>query len=44
MPVVAYIVVYDANGIELASTPNPINIFGGDVCSVKSILGLGLGL
>jgi hypothetical protein len=41
MPLAAYIVVYDANGIELASTPNPINIFGGDVYSVKlSPLGL----
>ena len=40
MPLGAYIKVYDSNGIQLASTQSPVNIFGGDVYSVKSILGL----
>lgn len=40
MPLVAYIKIYDSNGIQLASTNSPVNIFGGDVYSVKSILGL----
>jgi len=40
MPLAAYIKVYDSNGIQLASTPNPVNIFGGDVYKVNSILGL----
>lgn len=42
MPLAAYIKVYDSNGIQLASTPNPVNIFGGDVYKVSGILGLGL--
>lgn len=40
MPLAAYIKVYDSNGIQIASTNSPVNIFGGDVYSVKSILGL----
>ena len=40
MPLAAYIKVYDSNGIQLASTPNPVNIFGGDVYKVSGILGL----
>ena len=40
MPLGAYIKVYDSNGIQLASTKSPVNIFGGDVYSVKNILGL----
>jgi hypothetical protein len=35
MPLGAYIKVYDSNGIELASTSSPVNIFGGDVYTVK---------
>ena len=34
MPLGAYIQVYDSNGIELASTNNPVNLFGGDAYSV----------
>jgi hypothetical protein len=41
MPLDAYIKIYDSNGIQLVSTPKPINIFGGDVYSV-STLPLGL--
>ncbi len=37
MPVNAYIIVYDSNGDVLASTSNPVNIFGGDVYSVNLI-------
>jgi hypothetical protein len=41
MPLAAYIKVYDSNGIQLASTSNPVNIFGGDVYSISSLpLGL----
>ncbi len=42
MPLAAYIKIYDSHGIQLASTPNPVNIFGGDVYKVSGILGLGL--
>ena len=35
MPLNAYIKSYDSNGIQLASTPNTVNIFGGDVYSVN---------
>lgn len=42
MPLQASIVVYDANGIALASTPSTIGIFGGDVYSVKLNLNLGI--
>lgn len=41
MPVNAYIVVYDSNGIPIASTSSPINIFGGDVYSVNLLPSLG---
>ncbi len=40
MPLGAYVKVYDSNGIQLASTSSPVNIFGGDVYSVKTILGI----
>lgn len=40
MPLVAYVKVYDSNNIQLASTSSPVNIFGGDVYKVSSILGL----
>ena len=40
MPLSANIKVYDSNNIELASTSSPVNIFGGDVYKVKSLLGL----
>lgn len=40
MPLVAYIKVYDSNNIQLASTSSPVNIFGGDVYKVSTILGL----
>jgi hypothetical protein len=40
MPLAAYIKVYDSNNIQLASTSSPMNIFGGDVYKVSSILGL----
>ncbi len=43
MPLGAYIKVYGALGTELASTSNPVNIFGGDEYSVSSPLGLGIG-
>ena len=36
MPLGAYIKVYDSNGIQLASTPNTVNIFGGDVYTVNT--------
>lgn len=42
MPLGAYIKIYDSNGIQLASTSSPVNIFGGDVYKVSGILGLGL--
>ncbi len=42
MPLVASIVVYDANDIQLASTTTPANIYGGYVYSVKLNLNLGL--
>jgi hypothetical protein len=35
MPLGAYIQVYDSNGIQLATTPNTVNIFGGDVYTVN---------
>jgi len=41
MPLAAYVKVYDSNGIQLASTSSPVNIFGGDVYSVN-LLGLRL--
>ncbi|HEU5488165.1 MAG TPA: hypothetical protein VFV16_05010, partial [Candidatus Nitrosotalea sp.] len=40
MPLAAYVKVYDSNNIQLASTSSPVNIFGGDVYKVNSILGL----
>ena len=40
MPLAAYVKVYDSNNIQLASTSGPVNIFGGDVYKVNSILGL----
>ncbi len=40
MPLSAYIKIYDSNGIQLASTPSPANLFGGDVYSVSQPLGL----
>jgi hypothetical protein len=40
MPLSAYIKIYDSNGIQLASTSSPVNIFGGDVYQVSSLLGL----
>jgi len=40
MPLAAYVKVYDANDIQLASTSSPVNIFGGDVYKVGSIPGL----
>ncbi|MEO9277374.1 MAG: hypothetical protein ABI340_06320 [Nitrososphaera sp.] len=40
MPLAAYVKVYDSNNIQLASTTSPVNIFGGDVYKVSSILGL----
>lgn len=42
MPLAAYIKVYSSSGIQIASTPSPVNIFGGDVYNVSGILGLGL--
>ena len=39
MPLAAYVKVYDSNGIQIASTSSPVNIFGGDVYSVN-LLGL----
>lgn len=42
MPLSAYIKVYDALGNQIASTSNPINMFGGDVYSVNT-LSLNLG-
>lgn len=42
MPLVANIVVYDSNDIQLASTTTPANIYGGDVYSVKLNFNLGL--
>ena len=36
MPIGADIQVYDSNGIELASTKSPVNLFGGDVYSVNT--------
>jgi hypothetical protein len=45
MPLAAYIKVYDALGIQLASTSSPVNLFGGNVYSVNTITsGLGLRL
>ena len=44
MPLGAYIQVYDSNGNELASTTSPVNLFGGDVYSVNTILSSPLGL
>lgn len=38
MPLVAYIKVYDSNDIQLASTSNPVNLFGGNVYSVNTII------
>ncbi|MDE1861357.1 MAG: hypothetical protein KGI33_00430 [Thaumarchaeota archaeon] len=53
MPLDAYIKVYSSTGVELASTSQPVNIFGGDSYSVQllggilggsgGILGTGLG-
>lgn len=43
MPLAAYIKVYGSGGIQLASTSNAVNIFGGDQYSI-SLLGTGLGL
>ncbi len=40
MPLAAYIKIYGSNGIQLASTPSPANLFGGDVYSVSTLLGL----
>jgi len=40
MPLNAYIKVYDSNGIELASTSSPGNIYGGDVYSVSMLGGI----
>jgi hypothetical protein len=40
MPLAAYIKIYDSHGIQLASTSSPVNIFGGDVYQVSSLLGL----
>ena len=40
MPLAAYIKVYGSNNIQLASTTSPVNIFGGDVYKVSSLLGL----
>lgn len=40
MPLAAYIKIYDSHGIQLASTPSPENIFGGDVYKVSALLGL----
>lgn len=42
MPLAAYIKIYGSGGVQLASTPSTINIFGGDQYSV-SLLGLGIG-
>jgi len=36
MPIGAYIKVYDSNGIQLASTSNVVNIFGGDTYTVNT--------
>ena len=44
MPLGVYIKIYDSNNIQLASTSSPVNMFGGDVYTVSSLLGLGLGL
>lgn len=44
MPLGAYIQIYNSNGIELAATKSPVNLFGGDVYSVHSIVNLPLGL
>jgi hypothetical protein len=35
MPLGAFIKVYDSNEIEIASTPSPIGIYGGDTYQVK---------
>ena len=42
MPLAAFIKVYDSNGIQIASTPNSISVFGGDTYSAKLNLNLGL--
>lgn len=39
MPLNAYIKIYGAGGVQIASTTNPVNLFGGDQYSV-SLLGL----
>src|SRR5207237_1319854 len=36
MPLGAYIKVYDSIGNQLASTSNPVNIYGGDFYSVNN--------
>ena len=35
LPLAGYINVYDSNHIQIASTPSPANIFGGDIYSVS---------
>ncbi|TLX69523.1 MAG: fibronectin type III domain-containing protein, partial [Thaumarchaeota archaeon] len=39
MPLSAYIKIYDSLGNQLASTSSPVNIFGGDVYTVRSTIG-----
>jgi hypothetical protein len=40
MPLGAYIQIYNSNGIELAATNGPVNLFGGDVYTVNTSLTL----
>jgi len=35
LPLAANINVYDSNNMQIASTPSPVNIFGGDVYSIR---------